>query len=69
MKISKMANAVEPSLSRQLFNMAKNYNDVIDLTLGDPDIVPSEKIRKAACEAVMGGKTKYSANAGLQTLR
>ncbi len=69
MKISKMANAVEPSLSRQLFNMAKNYDDVIDLTLGDPDIVPSEKIRTAACEAVMGGKTKYSANAGLQTLR
>lgn len=69
MKISKRANAVEPSLSRQLFNMAKNYDDVVDLTLGDPDIMPSEKIRKAACEAVMGGKTKYSANAGLQTLR
>ena len=69
MKISKRAHAIEPSLSRQLFNMAKNYDDVVDLTLGDPDIVPSVKIREAACEAVMGGKTKYSANAGLQTLR
>ena len=69
MKVSKRAHAIEPSLSRQLFNMAKNYDDVVDLTLGDPDIVPSVKIRKATCEAVMGGKTKYSANAGLQTLR
>ena len=69
MKVSKRAQAIEPSLSRQLFNMAKSYHDVIDLTLGDPDIVPSVKIREAACEAVMGGRTKYSANAGLPTLR
>lgn len=69
MKISKAANVIESSLSRQLFNMAKNYDDVIDLTLGDPDIVPSEHIRSAACEAVKAGKTRYSANAGLQTLR
>ena len=69
MKISKAANAIEASLSRQLFNMAKNYDNVIDLTLGDPDILPSEFIRSAACEAVKAGKTRYSANAGLQTLR
>ena len=69
MKISNAANAVEPSLTRKLFNMAKEYNDVIDLTLGDPDIPPSQKIRSAACEAIMQGKTRYSANAGLPMLR
>ncbi|MBQ7288605.1 MAG: pyridoxal phosphate-dependent aminotransferase [Clostridia bacterium] len=69
MKISNAANAVEPSLTRKLFNMAKAYDDVIDLTLGDPDIVPSEKIRVAACEAIMAGKTRYSANAGMAPLR
>lgn len=69
MKISNTANAVEPSLTRKLFNMAKEYNDVIDLTLGDPDVPPSEKIRLAACEAIMQGKTRYSANAGLPELR
>lgn len=69
MNISKTAQAVEPSLTRKLFNMAKEYNDVIDLTLGDPDIPPSEKIRLAACEAIMQGKTRYSANAGLAQLR
>ena len=69
MRISNTANAVEPSLTRKLFNMAKEYNDVIDLTLGDPDIPPSQKIRSAACEAIMQGKTRYSANAGLPQLR
>ena len=69
MKISKTAKSIEPSLSRQLFNMARNYTDVIDLTLGDPDIIPAKEIRNAACEAIQGGKTKYSANAGLQILR
>lgn len=69
MKISATANAIELSLTRQLFNLAKNYSNVIDLTLGDPDVVPSEKIRQAAAEAVLAGKTKYSANAGLLSLR
>lgn len=69
MKISKRALEIEPSLGRQLFNMAQMYDDVVDLTLGDPDLKPSDKIRKAACEAIMEGKTRYSANKGLIELR
>ena len=69
MKISKIANSIETSLTRQLFNMAKEYDDVIDLTLGDPDVSPVDEIKKAACEAILQGKLRYSANAGLQTLR
>lgn len=69
MKISKAANAIELSLTRKLFNMAKEYDNVIDLTLGDPDLPPSETIRKAASDAVFAGKTRYSANAGLLPLR
>lgn len=69
MKISKKAQAIEPSLSRHLFNMAKEYSDVIDLTLGDPDIPPCRVIKEAACDAVQLGKLRYSANAGLQLLR
>ena len=65
-----MADSVTPSLTRKLFNMALEIGeDVINLTLGDPDILPPEEIRKAACEAVMEGKTRYSANAGLIDLR
>ena len=69
MKVSKVANSIEPSLTRKLFNMAKAYDDVIDLTLGDPDVPPLESIRQAACDAIMAGKLRYSANAGLPVLR
>ena len=69
MKISRMANVIEPSLTRKLFNMAKQYDNVIDLTLGDPDVQPNEQIKNAACRAIMDGKTRYSANAGLPELR
>lgn len=69
MKISKRANIIEPSLTRELFNKAKQYDNVIDLTLGDPDVQPNEQIKLAACNAINDGKTRYSANAGLLELR
>lgn len=69
MKISRRANTVQPSLTRQLFNMAKNYDDVIDLTLGDPDLQTPERIKQAGCQAILQNKTKYSANAGLAEAR
>lgn len=69
MKISQKAKCIEPSLTRKLFNMAKEYKDVIDLTLGDPDLIPDERIRNAAIDAIKAGKTRYSANAGLLELR
>lgn len=69
MRLSEMVLSIEPSLTRKLFNMAKNYSDVIDLTLGDPDFSPSENIKKAAIAAILAGNTHYSANAGLPELR
>ena len=69
MKISKMAGRIQPSLTRKLFDMAKKYDNVIDFTLGDPDYETPEYVKKAGCDAIMAGKTKYSANAGLLELR
>lgn len=69
MKISNRSSVIEPSLTRQLFSMAAQYKDVIDLTLGDPDICPNEIIRRAAADSIMEGKTRYSANAGLSDVR
>lgn len=60
---------METSPTRKLYDMAKQYNDVINLTLGDPDIHPCWEIKKAACDAIMDGKTRYSSNAGLIELR
>lgn len=69
MKISRKANIIEPSLTRDLFNRALRLDDVINLTLGDPDFAPLPEIQQAACRAILDGKTHYSANAGLLELR
>lgn len=44
-------------------------DDVVDFTLGDPDIQPAQAIKDAACCAIQQGKTRYSQNAGLIDLR
>lgn len=69
MKISKRANKILPSLTRKLFNMAKDYDDVIDLTLGDPDLAPPKEICDSAYEAMKDNRMHYSANAGLSEAR
>lgn len=69
MKLSKRAECISPSLTRKLFNMAANYTDVIDLTLGDPDLAPPEELCSAAYAAIKNNKLRYSANAGLAEAR
>lgn len=71
MKTSRFADAVTPSLTRKLFNMARSMGgDVIDLTLGDPDVPTPDEIRNAALEAIsLSESLHYSANAGLPKLR
>ena len=69
MKSSSAVEVITPSLTRELFNLAQGYDDVIDLTLGDPDIQPDDNIKRAACDAILKEKTRYSANAGLLEFR
>ena len=70
MKLSSRALGMAPSLPRRLFDMAKEIGgDVIDLTLGDPDMPPPENVRKAACAAIEACRTRYSQNAGLAEAR
>ena len=68
-KTSLVADSIKLSLVRSLFNEAKNYDDVIDFTLGDPDVSTHPAIKQAACDAIIQGKTRYSQNAGLLELR
>jgi len=68
-KTSIVADSIKLSLVRSLFNEAKQYDDVIDFTLGDPDVQPHQAIKDAACAAIQAGKTRYSQNAGLLDLR
>lgn len=69
MYLSDITQSIKPSLTRHLFNLAKAYDDVIDFTLGDPDIPPHQAIKNAGCKAIQEGKTRYSQNAGLLELR
>ncbi len=64
-----MAEGIRPSLTRTLFNMAKAYDDVIDFTLGDPDVPTHQCIKDAGCRAIQENHTRYSQNAGLLELR
>lgn len=68
-QISDIANSIQTSYTRQLYNLSKQFSDVIDFTLGDPDVQTSQAIKDAACEAIQQGKTRYSQNAGLLELR
>lgn len=68
-KTSIVADSIKLSLVRSLFNEAKKYDDVIDFTLGDPDVQTHQAIKDAACIAIQEGKTRYSQNAGLLDLR
>ena len=68
-QLSEITNSISPSLTRRLFNLAQKYDNVIDFTLGDPDIHPHDKIKEAGCKAILEGRTRYSPNAGLLELR
>ena len=69
MELSELAKNVSPSPTRHLYNLGKQFNDTIDLTLGDPDLPPILPIKQAACSCINAGKTRYSSNAGLIELR
>lgn len=66
---SMVAEQVKQSLTRKLFNMTMAFDDVIDFTLGDPDVQPHQAIKEVACEAIRQGRTRYSQNAGMLPLR
>lgn len=69
MLLSEIAQSIKPSLTRHLFNLSKNYEDVIDFTLGDPDVPTHPAIKEAGCRAIRTDQTRYSQNAGLLELR
>ena len=68
-QLSETAKSITPSLTRKLFNLAQKYDNVIDFTLGDPDIHPHQNIKDAGCKAILEEHTRYSPNAGLLELR
>ena len=62
MKLSERARNLKQSEPRRIYDAAQKYHDVIDLTLGDPDLPPPANVRDAACRAIVAGRTRYSAH-------
>ena len=60
---------VKPSGIRKYFDIAAQMEDVISLSIGEPDFVTPKHIRDAGIASLNAGKTAYTANYGLLELR
>ena len=69
LRVSERAETVPQSPIREMFNIAQDLEDVINLGIGEPDFDTPEPIRQAAKESIDRGYTHYTSNAGLAELR
>lgn len=67
--LSTAAHRALPSGVRRMFELAKKYDDSINLTLGEPGFVTPQHIIEAGIQGLKDGKTKYTPNAGIKPLR
>ena len=67
--LSKTASHYPASGIRYMFDLAAQYNDLINLGLGEPNFETPNHIKKVAKKAIDEGFTHYVANAGILELR
>ena len=67
--LSAAAHNALPSGIRRMFELAKKYDDAINLTLGEPGFPAPDCVVEAAVRGLRAGKTKYTPNAGIKELR
>lgn len=68
-KLSTIVKAIPPSGIRRFFDLANEMEGVISLGVGEPDFDTPWHIREAGIQSLEEGKTAYTANQGLITLR
>lgn len=68
-KLSEKVKKLPVSGIRKFFDLANQMENVISLGVGEPDFDTPWKIREAAIYSIEKGKTFYTANQGLATLR
>jgi aminotransferase len=69
MELNQNLEKVKPSGIRKLFDLAQNRKDIISFGIGEPDFTTPYHVREAAKEAIDGGYTHYTPNAGFYDLR
>lgn len=67
--LSKTAVELKPSGIRKFFDLVSNLEDVVALTVGQPDFPTPWHIRETAIESLEKGMTYYTSNAGTPELR
>lgn len=67
--LSEKVKDIKPSGIRKFFDLAADMDDVISLGVGEPDFKTPWNVREAGIVSLQEGKTRYTANAGLITLR
>ena len=67
--LSSTVSGMKPSGIRKFFDMLQGRDDVVGLTVGQPDFVTPWHIREAGIDSLKEGKTYYTSNAGLEELR
>lgn len=67
--LSERAKSGPKSGIREMFELAKNYDNVINLGIGEPSFNTLPNVVDAAKRAMENGFTKYTSNAGILELR
>lgn len=67
--LSAKSQSLKPSGIRKFFDMLGGMDDVVALTVGQPDFVTPWHIREAGIESLEMGKTYYTSNSGLLEMR
>ncbi|MEN6520987.1 MAG: aminotransferase class I/II-fold pyridoxal phosphate-dependent enzyme [Armatimonadota bacterium] len=67
--ISHLVKSVPPSGIRRFFDIVAQMQDVVSLSVGEPDFVTPWRIREACIYSLEKGYTNYTSNYGLLELR
>ncbi|MBO4468012.1 MAG: aminotransferase class I/II-fold pyridoxal phosphate-dependent enzyme [Clostridia bacterium] len=67
--LNKTVTEIKPSGIRKFFDIAAEMDDVISLSIGEPDFQTPWEVRKEGIASLERGKTKYTSNKGLDELR
>ncbi|HBT64220.1 MAG TPA: pyridoxal phosphate-dependent aminotransferase [Ruminococcaceae bacterium] len=68
-RLNKTLEQLKPSGIRRFFDIACEMDDVISLSIGEPDFSTPWHIREEGINSLENGKTWYTPNAGLAKLR
>ncbi|MFS0752009.1 aminotransferase A [Oceanobacillus sp. 1P07AA] len=67
--LNQQVQRIEISGIRKFFNLVSNEEDVVSLTIGQPDFYTPNSIKQASVNAIKNNQTTYTANAGVIQLR